>query len=547
MTIKNKLILILLCGWLAIILTGAVGLLGMHDSNDRIDALYKENVTNILKLDQITELMRNNRIQLLLALQHNSANPEIVGLHDHKLEVHTDLVMENIAEINRLFETYTAGTLSPAERKLLDDFATKRVAFVKEGLLPTREAILAGNYTEATKLTLTKINPLFKPADLAAKAIFENEAKEAKNEYDEAIQHYRSTLILVIGFVIIAVLGSGIVGMMIVRSVATGTQSLISASAALAAGDLTQRVRLTTRDELGTIGNSFDTMAEEFANVIRQVHSAVNNVSSSASQMHATAGDMADGAEHVASQAATVATAGEEMAATSSDIARSCQMAAEGARLAADEVQNGAAVIQESINVMGRISERVSSTAVTVESLGQRSDQIGQIIGTIEDIADQTNLLALNAAIEAARAGEQGRGFAVVADEVRALAERTSKATREIGAMIKNIQTETKGAVASMEEGVKEVHRGTQEAGRSGAAMEAILEQIQNLSQQVDQIATAAEEQTATTCEISGNIMQITSISNQTSQNANQSATEADNLQAMAASLTTTLNHFRIN
>lgn len=113
--------------------------------------------------------------------------------------------------------------------------------------------------------------------------------------------------------------------------------------------------------------------------------------------------------------------------------------------------------------------------------------------------------------------------------------------------MIKNIQTETKGAVAAMEEGVKEVHRGTQEAGRSGAAMEAILEQIDNLSHQVNQIATAAEEQTATTNEISGNIMQITSISNQTSQNASQSATEADNLNSLAAQLTATLNHFRIN
>jgi methyl-accepting chemotaxis protein len=190
---------------------------------------------------------------------------------------------------------------------------------------------------------------------------------------------------------------------------------------------------------------------------------------------------------------------------------------------------------------MDRITEQVSASAATVDALGQRSNQIGQIIGTIEDIADQTNLLALNAAIEAARAGEQGRGFAVVADEVRALAERTTKATREIGEMIKAIQNETKEAVSAMEDGVREVERGTQEASRSGEAMDMILNQINELSMQVSQIATAAEEQTATTSEISGSILQITKVSSQTSCNAHQSAAEANKLNMLAESLTGTL------
>jgi len=180
-----------------------------------------------------------------------------------------------------------------------------------------------------------------------------------------------------------------------------------------------------------------------------------------------------------------------------------------------------------------------------IESLGAKSDQIGEIVGTIEDIADQTNLLALNAAIEAARAGEQGRGFAVVADEVRALAERTTHATKEIGAMIKAIQKETQTAVRVMGEGVAEVDRGAGEAARSGEALQGILQQIGEVTQQIHQIATAAEEQTATTSEISTNIHQITDAFVKAAQTAHQTSVEADNLNKLSGSLQDTVRRFK--
>jgi methyl-accepting chemotaxis protein len=188
----------------------------------------------------------------------------------------------------------------------------------------------------------------------------------------------------------------------------------------------------------------------------------------------------------------------------------------------------------------------VKESAKTVGSLGSRSDQIGAIIGTIEDIADQTNLLALNAAIEAARAGEQGRGFAVVADEVRALAERTTRATREIGEMIKAIQNETRGAVTAMEMGVHQVESGTEEAAKSGQALQEILQQVNDVAMQVNQIATAAEEQTATTREISRNMQQITEVVQQTSQGAQDSATAASRLSGNAEELQKLVQHFKL-
>jgi methyl-accepting chemotaxis protein len=234
------------------------------------------------------------------------------------------------------------------------------------------------------------------------------------------------------------------------------------------------------------------------------------------------------------------------MSATSGDIAQNCLNAADNSNRASETARSGAGVVRQTIEGMERIAARVKDAATTVESLGARSDQIGAIVGTIEDIADQTNLLALNAAIEAARAGEQGRGFAVVADEVRALAERTTRATREIGEMIKAIQGETRGAVAAMDEGVREVAKGTESSVQSGEALEMILDQINDVTMQVNQIATAAEEQTATTSEITTNISQITEVVHATARGASETASASADLSRQAEELQRLVGQFKL-
>ncbi|MBV5340958.1 MAG: methyl-accepting chemotaxis protein [Deltaproteobacteria bacterium] len=299
-------------------------------------------------------------------------------------------------------------------------------------------------------------------------------------------------------------------------------------------------------DEAELLSQEIQRMAGALKGLLVKINSSSEEVSSAAEKVNITAERIATGSEEVAAQAATVATAGEEMSATSGDIAQNCQLAAEGAQRASQSAQSGAVVVEKTVAVMSQIAEKVQESAKTVENLGARSDQIGAIIGTIEDIADQTNLLALNAAIEAARAGEQGRGFAVVADEVRALAERTSRATREISEMIKAIQNETRDAVTAMEQGVHQVEAGTVEAAKSGEALQDILQQINDVAMQVNQIATAAEEQTATTSEISSNMMQITEVVQQTSTGAHESAAAAMQLHSNAEELQALVRQFKL-
>lgn len=310
-------------------------------------------------------------------------------------------------------------------------------------------------------------------------------------------------------------------------------------------GNLSNRLDESSKSEIGEAGRWFNRFVEKLAGIIAEVEKDAAEVSATAGRFSVSSGKMASAATEVSSQIFTVASSSEEMTATATEIANNCGGAADSSRIAADSAVAGASIVQGNIVVMNRIADRVKSTARVVSGLGARSDQIGEIVGTIEDIADQTNLLALNAAIEAARAGEQGRGFAVVADEVRALAERTSKATKEIGEMIKTIQSETREAVNSMEEGVREVEQGTMESSRSGEALRNILDQINAVNMQVSQIATAAEQQTATNNEITRNIQQVNDVIGESSDIAGELAASAGELSQVADGLHRLMGNFR--
>uniref|UniRef100_A0A831TWF3 Methyl-accepting chemotaxis protein n=1 Tax=Geobacter metallireducens TaxID=28232 RepID=A0A831TWF3_GEOME len=544
-TIKARVVFIVAFFSVMLIAFGMLGLWGMKDASTTTHQLYEENMKSVQILSKVMGLMRDNRIQLLLALQHDPAGG-FSALHDHPLTMHTDAVTKNIEEITALWAEYEQIPKTDEEKKLAAEFKAARSTFVQEGLIPVREAVLAGKYQEAVELTLKKVNPLFKPANELMEKLIAGEFAAAKAAFEEDDKHYGVYRVVMIAGLVLSVGLGVLLSLFIVRSLRRSSEELASVAAAVSAGDLTKRATSLSNDELGVIGGLFNETADSFARVIAGIRGNAEQVATAATQVHSTAEQMATGVEEVAAQTGTVATAGEEMAATAAEIAQNCQMAAEAARRATDSATGGATVVQRTVDGMARIADRVRSSAKTVESLGSRSEQIGEIIGTIQDIADQTNLLALNAAIEAARAGEQGRGFAVVADEVRALAERTTKATREIGEMIKAIQQETRGAVAAMEEGVHEVEAGTADAQLSGAALQDILNQINELSMQVSQIATAAEQQTATTGEISGNVQQVSEVVQETAKGIQESAQAASRVAELADELHRLVGRFKV-
>ena len=440
-----------------------------------------------------------------------------------------------------LFRKYA----SPAEVAAFDEKAgipaSRKVEELKSAVLAKGMAGGFGIAPETWFATITeKINAMKDVEDLLAKDIL-------KASDDLAVKARRSLVFSFIFSLVITVSALAI-GFLVFANITKPLSRMLGMLKDIAEGDgdLTSRLEVDRKDEIGEVSLWFNRFVDNVQVIVSQVASNAVQISSSANQLNSTAVQIATAADEVSQQSGTVATAGEEMSATSNDISRNCTLAAEVSNRAGNTAKDGAQVVQATLRGMQSIAESVQQSALTVERLGQRSDQIGAIVGTIEDIADQTNLLALNAAIEAARAGEQGRGFAVVADEVRALAERTTKATKEIGEMIKAIQSETSGAVSSMENGVREVEKGMESSRKSGDALEDILTAIDEVTNQVHQIATAAEEQTAVTGEISSNIHQITDVVSETARGAHETAKAASQLTSLADDLQLIVNRFKL-
>jgi len=338
--------------------------------------------------------------------------------------------------------------------------------------------------------------------------------------------------------VLIAVFVSRIVGGRVKR--------LADQANMIAKGDLSIEVDHQSTDEIGQLAVSFKTMVRNLRETIGQVTEASAAVASACSEISSSTEEMAAGAQEQTSQATEVAGAMEQMTKTIIENSRNASNTAETAKQAKLSAEQGGQVVDETVVGMKRIAEVVQQSAATVQELGKSSDQIGEIITVINDIADQTNLLALNAAIEAARAGEQGRGFAVVADEVRKLAERTTKATKEIARMIKKIQTETKGAVAAMDEGTKQVNTGIALADKAGTSLLEIVNISQKVTDMVTQIATASEQQSEASEQISKNVEGISNVTNESAMGVQQIAQAADDLNRLTENLQLLIGRFTL-
>ncbi len=315
----------------------------------------------------------------------------------------------------------------------------------------------------------------------------------------------------------------------------------------MATGDLTVRITADYKNQLQGLKNAINALGDSMGQILRDVSDAVAATASASSQISSSTEELAAGAQEQSAQASEVASAINEMTSTILQTANYASTAAESAKHAGTIANEGGSSVQASIQGMGRISDVVLRAAETVQKLGKGSEQIGEIIQVIDDIADQTNLLALNAAIEAARAGEQGRGFAVVADEVRKLAERTTKATKEIATMIRTIQLDTEEAVVSMNEGTKEVEIGKNLAVQSGKSLGDIVKAANSVVDVVTQVAAASEEQSSAAEQITKNIESISTVTHESAAGTQQIARAAEDLNRLTENLQRLIAQFKID
>lgn len=434
------------------------------------------------------------------------------------------------------------------KRTLVVDSYDPAIAFFQlahEQFIP---ALKRGDFDAANQLAFGEMRRAYEHHRQAIDKVVE--LAVARNLEDEkaAARINTSSTITLISIGLGVLLMVTVVSLIIARSMVVPLARLLASMQAMAKGqgDLTVRMNLDRKDEVGLLGKAFDDFVGFMNQVLREVRNASQNVASAASQIAGTTESMSRILADQSAQIKQIHAATQDVAQSVHSVARSSSDASQASTQASDLADEGGKVISRTITGMQSIRQTVEQSAKAVSDLSQRSQDIGRIADIINDIADQTNLLALNAAIEAARAGDQGRGFAVVADEVRKLSDRTSKATQEITGSISAIQKDTRDAIDRMQGGQVHVDEGVSLASEAGDNLHKIVDHQKQVMQMVHGIASAAEQQAAAGEELGRTIESIASFAQQTDQSAKQVAGATSQLSKDADGLRRIVERFKL-
>jgi aerotaxis receptor len=545
-SVKAKLSLIM--GFMALMMLGggAIGLGGIVLSNAALEDTYKNRLEPTRMIGRIMLLMNDNRAQVMLALQHQPGG-QFADMHDHPVAMHTDAIIKNRDEITAIVDEYKKREISAEEKALADKYAASRAQFVNEGLVAAREAILADDYQAANGILLTKINPLYRTAVGDADALLQKTVDIAKADYDQSVQRYALIRNVAIGGTLLGVVLAIAVTTLLIRSIVHPLREAIGHFQEIAQGNLTGHVTLTSRDEVGQLMAALASMQDQLRTLIGRVVNASTEIQDSSSKLNAEMFQVVEHSETQHDRVQEVASAMEEVSMSVTEVAASAENTAKAAVESQGIVSGSIAQMGKSMDATARVVEAVQSSSGTIAELSQAIQRIGDITNTIKDIAEQTNLLALNAAIEAARAGEQGRGFAVVADEVRKLAERTATSTTDISRTVGEIQATTENAVYSMNLAVKEVEEGITLMKASGQNLDQITATSGHVTDMAQHIAAAAKQQSVASEDVARNMERISALIEENTNSAQAAWKATESLSQTAETLRGLVERFRVS
>ncbi|WP_028456201.1 methyl-accepting chemotaxis protein [Chitinilyticum litopenaei] len=521
MTISQK--QILLVGMLLALMLG-LGLFALnrlYHTNAAFESTYRDRVEPLAQLKIVADMYAVNIVDTVHKANHG-ALPHAEAIR---------LVRQAEQEIDRNWKAYTGTQLTPEEQQLIDQTlpvmqkAHAGIATLLK-LLEASDAAGIDAGDEAAKLDVfarQDLYPAIEPVSVRISALVDLQLREAKKNYEQAHDDYVRTRALTWGLLLLALLAGSTFAAWLVLGMRRKINTLRHAmDEARDHQDLTLRVPVSGNDEIDRIATAYNELTEKIRELIRQVAGSVDTVHRETVQIAEASAQVAEATRLGAESTSSMAAAVEEVTVAITHVADSAHDAKEVSAHVRGQAENGSGKIQDAMREISAIDSAISQASDKVATLGADAARISSVVSVIKDVAEQTNLLALNAAIEAARAGEQGRGFAVVADEVRKLAERTAAATIDIQQMVSQIGTASQAAVSSIAATVQRTHDCTALADEAGSAIVVIRDDVQTAEHAVNGIADALAEQKSAVQLIA---MQVEKVAQFTDENTEIAAT----------------------